>query len=120
MFSLFAGISSFSKNDKSDLIAIHNDEALLSPENRQKSLTIGLKNDFNDNNRDVSINSVNINKQSSNKQQILIKPNKCIIFLMSMIVITGPLSTESQVPALQNIKNDFNTTSSLVQLSITI
>lgn len=48
------------------------------------------------------------------------KVNKCTIFLMTVIVITGPLSTESQVPALHNIQNDFNTTSYLVQLSITI
>ena len=46
--------------------------------------------------------------------------NSCTIFLMTAIVVTGPLSTESQVPALNNIKQDFDTTTYLVQLSITI
>lgn len=48
------------------------------------------------------------------------KATKCTILLMTAIVITGPLSTESQVPALHNISTDFDTTSYLVQLSITI
>ena len=48
------------------------------------------------------------------------KSTKCTICLMTAIVITGPLSTESQVPALHNIATDFDTSSYLVQLSITI
>ena len=109
MFTLFAGISTFSKSDE-ELIVTHNDAALLSPESKQNG--ISLNNDFNEN-TEIPITSVNEAKGHN-------KVDKCTIFLMSMIVITGPLSTESQVPALQNIQTDFHTTSQLVQLSITI
>merc|ERR1719384_854925 len=40
--------------------------------------------------------------------------------IMLLVNVLGPLSTEAQVPALQNIATDLNTTSQWVQLTITI
>jgi len=40
--------------------------------------------------------------------------------IMLLVNVLGPLSTEAQVPALQNIADDLNTTSQWVQLTITI
>merc|ERR1719362_1085197 len=53
-------------------------------------------------------------KEYSRGKQIL------LFTIMLLVNVLGPLSTEAQVPALQNIANDLNTTSTWVQLTITI
>merc|ERR1719347_1546196 len=53
-------------------------------------------------------------KEYSRGKQIL------LFSIMLLVNVLGPLSTEAQVPALQNIANDLNTTSTWVQLTITI
>jgi DHA1 family bicyclomycin/chloramphenicol resistance-like MFS transporter len=52
--------------------------------------------------------------QYSRGKQIL------LFTIMLLVNVLGPLSTEAQVPALQNIAIDLNTTSQWVQLTITI
>eukprot|EP01083_Nonionella_stella_P034229 93719_1 len=53
-------------------------------------------------------------KQYSRGKQIL------LFTIMLLVNVLGPLSTEAQVPALQDIAIDLNTTSQWVQLTITI
>ena len=46
---------------------------------------------------------------------------QAILFMILLLAnVLGPLSTEAQVPALKDIAEDLNTTSQLVQLSITL
>jgi len=52
--------------------------------------------------------------QYSRAKQVL------LFVIMLLVNVLGPLSTEAQVPALQNIADDLNTTSQWVQLTITI
>ena len=49
------------------------------------------------------------------------RSKQAVLFTIMLLVnVLGPLSTEAQVPALQDIANDLNTTSTWVQLTITI
>jgi len=55
----------------------------------------------------------NMNEYSRGKQILL-------FVIMLLVNVLGPLSTEAQVPALSDIAEDLNTTSTWVQLTITI
>ena len=54
-----------------------------------------------------------MNEYSRGKQILL-------FIIMLLVNVLGPLSTEAQVPALSDIAEDLNTTSTWVQLTITI
>lgn len=62
---------------------------------------------------DPSKDSGDMNEYSRGKQILL-------FVIMLLVNVLGPLSTEAQVPALSDIADDLNTTSTWVQLTITI
>jgi len=62
---------------------------------------------------DPSKENVDMNEYSKGKQVLL-------FVIMLLVNVLGPLSTEAQVPALSDIAEDLNTTSTWVQLTITI
>lgn len=67
-------------------------------------------------NKDIimdKMDKLDVTKYSRGKQILLFT-------IMLLVNVLGPLSTEAQVPALQDIAVDLNTTSQWVQLTITI
>lgn len=58
--------------------------------------------------------STNYSRFGSKGQQFL------LFMIMLLVNVLGPLSTEAQVPALQDIAKDLNASSQLVQLTITL
>lgn len=70
-------------------------------------------NKSNKSNNMENMNKLDVTKYSRGKQVLLFT-------IMLLVNVLGPLSTEAQVPALQDIAVDLNTTSQWVQLTITI
>ena len=80
----------------------------------------------------IEISSVHSNKSINDKIDKINKMDKLdvtkysrgkqvlLFTIMLLVNVLGPLSTEAQVPALQDIAVDLNTTSQWVQLTITI
>jgi len=63
----------------------------------------------------------NDNKQQGMNYKTYSRGKQVLLFTIMLLVnVLGPLSTEAQVPALQDIAIDLNTTSQWVQLTITI
>jgi len=70
------------------------------------------------------ITTDNINSNNNDKEvdyKTYSRGKQVLLFTIMLLVnVLGPLSTEAQVPALQDIAIDLNTTSQWVQLTITI
>ncbi len=69
-------------------------------------------------------NTIETNTNTKDKNDDVMKysrPKQILLFTIMLLVnVLGPLSTEAQVPALQDIAIDLSTTSQWVQLTITI
>ena len=71
---------------------------------------------------DTNVNTIKDNESNPAAQYYLrSKWRKSALFVVLLLVnVLGPLSTETQVPALQQIADDLDTSSTWVQMSITI